>query len=65
MGLVVDYYRVGAMLIPRGGSEMSKEKKSIMGAIPSWMLWSVLIIFVVFFVWIVKIAFDAIGMYPG
>tara|TARA_R110000744_G_scaffold96812_2_gene187056 strand:- start:106 stop:240 length:135 start_codon:yes stop_codon:yes gene_type:complete len=40
---------------------MSKEKKSIIARIPSWMLWVPAVIFIVFFVWIVKIAFEMIG----
>tara|TARA_R110002072_G_scaffold42064_23_gene119308 strand:+ start:2959 stop:3102 length:144 start_codon:yes stop_codon:yes gene_type:complete len=42
-----------------------EKKKSIISKIPSWMLWIPALIFIVFFVWIVKIAFDGVAMMPG
>ena len=44
---------------------MTKEKETIISKIPSWMLWISAAIFIVFFVWIVKIAFDIVGMSAG
>mgnify|MGYP003121588884 CR=1 FL=1 len=42
-----------------------KKKQSIISKVPSWMLWIPALIFIVFFVWIVKIAFDGVAMMPG
>lgn len=39
---------------------MANEKKSIISRIPSWMLWVPAVICIIFFVWIVIIAFGMI-----
>lgn len=41
------------------------KKKSFISRIPSWMLWIPALILIVFFVLIVKVAFEGIAMMPG